>query len=294
MNVLKYFFEDLYEDYAFKGMTAEEIAKKYGLPCSKVKKWVKPWKVPTEEELRNDYVINKLSIKQMMEKYCVSRKLIVGWMGRYKIPLRHQGARKKGPIPTKEELYKMYRVDNMTMQEMAERFDVSVPTICVWLLNYDIAVKQEDNNVLMSVKELLRKMWFDEGMSMKRIANRFRVPTSTIDYWMLHYDIVPPECSPKLMLYYRLDRAMLYETYVVKDMPTWNIAYDCRVTSEEIRDCAQYYGLVRDRNLHHEMPTSVVLDAEKSNFVDADQEGDPYDGLEGDRYDVKLEDSAIQ
>ena len=104
-------------------------------------------------------------------------------------------------IPPKEVLERMYLDEGMTQKQIGSKFDVSRMTIGRQLRKYNILIKgrgvskmppkevTETLAVPIPPKEVLERMYHDEGMTQREIANEFVVSQPTVCKWFNEYGI---------------------------------------------------------------------------------------------------------
>lgn len=99
--------EDLYHKFIVLNKTRKELSLDFNAPEFMIKTWLKNYKI-------------KKDVVQTNKNKCVSNK-----------------SRTK-TIPKKEQLIEKYIVEKLSLQKVAEIFDVTIPTLRNWLKKYEI------------------------------------------------------------------------------------------------------------------------------------------------------------
>lgn len=99
-------------------------------------------RTPTKKELQFYYSEQKKSIEEVSEILKISKGSISNWLTWYDIPKHNFGPQDvKIKSITKDELYNLYVIKNLTQQKIANLFGVSESTIGRRLKKYDIQSK---------------------------------------------------------------------------------------------------------------------------------------------------------
>ena len=141
--------ENLIHLYENKNMSANQIGKLYDLSTTTILTLCKEFGVtprskgkasiihPTREELMNDYCISKLSTNDIAKKYNVSQCMISLRLKKYNIEARGKG-RVSSKVPEKEELMKLYNQEQLSLKQIAGKFEVSKQKVISWFKYHNI------------------------------------------------------------------------------------------------------------------------------------------------------------
>ena len=107
-----------------------------------------------------------------------------------------------GPSPYNEErLRRMYYDEGMTLEEMAKELGYSLTTVVSWM--DDFGLEREPGGPMPSVldenpyvvgpspynEERLRRMYYDEGMTLEQMADELDRNIQTVSGWMNDFGI---------------------------------------------------------------------------------------------------------
>lgn len=165
----------------------------------------------TREELYRLYWIEKVPTKEIAKKFNVSQGAIYQWLKKFNIPIRgkpHSEQHKKKIAQsslkfkaTKEELYELYIVQKLPVQEIANKYNVTKNTVWRWLKIYCIPLRgkfcyDETKEKLSKIKtkfnitkDELFKLYVIERKSSYEIAKMFNVSEQTVLNWLKKYNI---------------------------------------------------------------------------------------------------------
>lgn len=100
----------------------------------------------------------------------------------------------------KSTLATLYYDEGLEQKEIAEKFGVARNTISRWMSRHDISPgrglrrehpKAEQPDPEYRKKEVLERLYYDEGLTQKAIAEKFGVSHHSISRWMNHHGINP-------------------------------------------------------------------------------------------------------
>jgi transposase len=165
----------------------------------------------TREELYCLYWIEKLQTKDIAKKFNVSQGAIYRWLRKFNIPIRgkpHSEEHKRKIAQsslkfkaTKEELYELYIVQKLPVEEIANKYDVAKNTVWRWLKIYHIPLrgkivynktkeKMSKAKIKFNIsKEELFRLYVIERKSSYKIAEIFGVTGQTVLNWLKKYNI---------------------------------------------------------------------------------------------------------
>lgn len=173
-NVNRLTREELYKLYVVDGLNAYQIRDITGISTTSIGKWLKKYDIitrsmseahlggksrPCVDDLIQMYVIDELTTGSIGDKYDVSAKTVWRWLVDVGIkPRSIEESKSVGKWkPSRDELYKMYIVDNMSTIEIGEKTGFKSSAICIWLRGHDIKVR--------SVSESLAGKWVGDKSS---------------------------------------------------------------------------------------------------------------------------------
>lgn len=184
--------ETLRELYWDKGMTLREIGLHYGLSESTIHKRMEELGVPRRaagpqgkdfppaEELRELYWDKGMTLREIGLHYGLSENAVYKRMETLGIPRRSTGPRSK-ELPSKEELQKLYWEEERTLREIGDRYEVSADVIRRRMKFLGINRRAGGGRVREpSSAEELRRLYWDERLTMREIGERFGVSRQRI------------------------------------------------------------------------------------------------------------------
>jgi len=193
--------ETLRELYWEKGMTLREIGQHYGISESTVHKRMEELGVPRraagpqgkdfppEEEIRELYWEKGMTLREIGQHYGISENAVYKRMETLGIPRRSTGPRSKN-LPSEEELQKLYWEEERTLQEIGDRYKVSADVIRRRMKFLGIDRRAGGGRVRepSSVEEL-RRLYWDEQLTMREIGERYGVSRQRIHQKMEAFGI---------------------------------------------------------------------------------------------------------
>ncbi len=195
--------------------------------------------MPSEEELRD-------LLKEGQTLYQISRHFNT------KIPEIFKLGRSYGisfaydhnhiPNPTKQDLESMYIDERMTQYQISREFNVTEPTVGIWLHKYDIPTRGPNGTLVVPIppKEVLERMYIDEGMTQKQIASEFNVSYVTVGNWLRKYDISTVGRNGSKVPMPPKDELL---NYIAEGLNQHQIAEKCKVSDGLIFKWCEYYGI---------------------------------------------------
>lgn len=185
--------------YVTEGLTQYQIARKFNVHRRTIGTWLRSFDIqtrgtgtsrvliPTMDELVELYINHGMSQCQIAIKYNVSQSTVKNW-------LRDLGINTRGrpyqsdmhELPSKEELDDLYTNQEMTMEQIANIYGVSVTPIRNRLCWYGITIIGRSlYKMPIIVKEELDDLYTNKKMTIEKIAHYYGVGHSFI--WdMLH------------------------------------------------------------------------------------------------------------
>ena len=157
---------------------------------------------PSKEELEDLYYNEKLSVKEIGENYNVSRSTALKWIKDDGFDLRSRSEANrlrwqsiKSNRPTKEELERLYCDENLLQKEIASKYGVCKQVVIDWFKEDGIEARtrSEANRLRLGLdlqlsgkptKEELERLYCDENLLQKEIADLRGVSESTVRKWL--------------------------------------------------------------------------------------------------------------
>jgi len=139
---------ELYKLYWIENKSLSQIAKMYGVTKPTVIWWMNRYGIArrdrgaagklrrkpfaNRDELFRLYWTENRTLKQVALMYGTHREVVARWMDRYGIARRNRDAiveLMRKPLGTREELHKLYWIDNMSLSQIAGMYGVTTPTV---------------------------------------------------------------------------------------------------------------------------------------------------------------------
>lgn len=93
------------------------------------------------------------------------------------------------PIPTCDELDKLYNGQNVSVEELAHSLNICVLTVRRWLRYRGIKIGHKKKSHIPFSKEELAQLYCNEHMSQSKIAEKCGFSQATIGHWMIKLGI---------------------------------------------------------------------------------------------------------
>lgn len=142
------------------------------------------------------------------------------------------------PWRNEDRLKQLYITEEKTSREIADQFGCAKSTVIDWLEKYDLGPRERNNKQHpWHNEDLLRELYFEEGLNQYEIADRLGCEQVTIAKWFGRHDIDTDwEPVDKLR-----DEDWLREMYLDKELSQHEIAdrLDCGQMSVS-RWCKKY------------------------------------------------------
>lgn len=145
----------------------------------------KPSTRPDYDTLYALYVTERLTTRQISEKLGFKSKTsVLNWLKSYGIPPRdaHNGLLNRGfEPPSKEELIHLMHVEHKGYREIAEVYQVDHTAVTYWIKKYGIKpptvweTRRKGEIIAYPTQEELRKMYLEDGMTLKQIADQYNL-----------------------------------------------------------------------------------------------------------------------
>ena len=238
--------------YNEERLSTLEIAEKCNVSTSTIGNWMDRYGMerrsqnklssdsykPTEKELDQWYNEEELSTIQIAEKCNVTNGTIGKWMDKYGMERRSQNKLSSDAYkPNKEELDKWYNEERLTTIQIAEKCNVTHPTIGRWMDKYEMERRSQNklsSDAYKPNKEELHQWYNEEGQTLSEIAEKCNVIDSTIGRWMDKYEMerrpspVGQEKEPEYTIEQACEAYLKYEktTAIPVDLRTFFNIFD--------------------------------------------------------------------
>lgn len=96
------------------------------------------------------------------------------------------------PWKEPDVLRELYHGEGLTLAKVGERLDVSEATIHRWMDHHGIDRRNggvEDGNAPYRDREVLERLYVQQGLSLREIAGRFGCYNTTVHYWLKRHGI---------------------------------------------------------------------------------------------------------
>ena len=159
-----------------------------------------------------------------------------------------EGENPFGDDPWRDEdlLRDLYHSEGKTQYEIAELFDCAQCTVGCWMDKFGIETRSvaENHDNPWHDEETLRRLYYGQELTVRRIATRFDAGESTILYWMDKFGIERRD-RPKKEGQYK-DKNWL-ETQLNEEGKSYSkIAEECGVTFAAVSYWAEEFGISRE------------------------------------------------
>lgn len=157
--------------------------------------------------LRELYVEQDLSQDQIAERFGVSSSTISNW-------IRTHGIEKDDPPWRDEELLRqLYWDEELSIHEITDRLNTYADVVHRWMGRLDIPRRPDPHSDRpWHDEDLLREMYFEEGMSQQDIADHFGTTQSVICDWFRRHEIETPTYAEAGQLARRVNRTAFRTT----------------------------------------------------------------------------------
>ena len=150
--------------------------------------------------------------------------------------------------PGRDELYKLYWIENKTLTQIARVYKVSRTTVKRWMKMYSIQMKNMAELMASAIKKLgpekLRELFLVENKTRARIASMYGVSCSTVKKWLRIHGI--RKRNPRrLSSLERPSRDELYRLYWNKNMSSLKTARMYGVSYNTVLGWMKKYNIPR-------------------------------------------------
>lgn len=150
---------------------------------------------PPRRELRQKYLVDGRTLESLAKEYRVAPSTVWLWMRRDKIPLRKRGRTK--PIPSREELVRLYSEKGFTIARLASHYGVAVVTVTRWLKHHAIRRRKGGpSRVLTGREEELLRLHTEDRLHPTAIARHLGVDRHTVRRFLAEKGLRPHPAPP--------------------------------------------------------------------------------------------------
>lgn len=144
----------------------------------------------SKEKIEKLYHEERLSTQEIAERFGFCEETVRKRMIKLGIPRRTQSEARTKFSLSKDELKKMRMEDKLTLKEIAKKTEFGYGTIQSWCKKYKIPSppKKSKRKIVIPQKELER-LYYQENLTQKQIANIFNCSDSTINRLRKEYNI---------------------------------------------------------------------------------------------------------
>ena len=160
---------------------------------------------PNPAELRQKYHGEWRTLESLAQEHGVSVSTLWDWFREAGIPRRKRGYRK--PIPPRDELYRLYHDEGLTLTQLVSRYRTNINTVTRWLESYGIQRRKgAPPSHLRGREEELLRLQTEERLHPTAIARRLGVDRHAVSEWITKQGLQPHP-------------APLHPPWPVKDVP---------------------------------------------------------------------------
>lgn len=157
---------------------------------------------PDKETLYLLHVEEKLTPDEIGATLGAQGQTVRNWIHDYDIPFTSRPIKVTPPnkkdVPPEQELRSLYETQHMTTDEMAQRFNVSGPTVRKWFKFYGISARQAGTGlatrgITAPTPEELNYMIHVERLTYYQVADKYGVDFTAVPYWLDKHGIPRPQ-----------------------------------------------------------------------------------------------------
>jgi len=219
--------EILFELYEVENLSTQKISERLEVSYITSRNWLKKAgfeirtaaetillhsreNLPSKRELEDLYVVQKKSVNEIANEYNVSWDLISKEIDNAGIERRTLSESKLiisgGITPTEEELIELYVVQNMVLDEIAERYNVSRNFITKKIDEAGIEKRTLSETKLLQTGKIrpsddeLIYLYEVEEMSLTAIAKKYKFSQTTIKKWLKNAGVITRNFSEAMRI----------------------------------------------------------------------------------------------
>lgn len=178
--------------YNKRDLTDREIAEKFGCSRSTVTDWRNKFGIKSDYEVDQDLNdkerLKKLYLDQGYTTYEIADEFdcceytVRHRLKKFNIERRSKSDYVDGLLKNADELRRLYHGEHMTMSDIAELVEVGPSGVRHWMKKHGIETKRgpKEHPELSKNKQELEKLYIEDELSTREIAEMFEVDESTI------------------------------------------------------------------------------------------------------------------
>lgn len=209
----------------------------------------------SREELERMYHEKKMSASDIAQEYSTSEATVYRWMDRFDIRRRNRkesaGLAVHSKKPEKIELQRLYIIQRMSSNKIAEHYSVSAGAVIRWLTDYGIERRSTTESLKIRFdknrpsKEELENLYKNKKMNRNELADKYGVAPSTIYRWMQEDGLESRSLSEARRLVYCKNKPSKEELtdLIDQNVPLSTIAETYRVTNVTISNWAEEFNI---------------------------------------------------
>jgi len=249
--------EEIFDLYWNQKLTAKAIATKCNVSQSTILKWLKFYNIsrrapankqriqrPQKNNLYSLYWNQKLTTRAIATKYKVSQETVLKWLKFYNIPRRAPANEQRIEYPSKKKLKNLYWNQKLSLQHIADLFHVCDGTVLKWMKDYEIPRRSSRNKVIYPPPaEELKNLYWNQELSLQKIANRYNVSKATVQKWFKDYNIQKRKsCNQAIN---RPPKEELENLYCRQSLNLQQIAMMYEVSESTVTNWFKFYEILR-------------------------------------------------
>ncbi|MFB6233450.1 MAG: helix-turn-helix domain-containing protein [Haloarculaceae archaeon] len=215
--------------YCGLGLTGREVGDILGCSHDCIHRWLNRNDIEIKDPKYRDWKIienlrenDELTTEKLARRFDVSNEIIEKQHNRYQeevinngIPSRNKGPRTDSPWHDPDKLSELYQNKELSVSEIADRFDCSESTVRRWLNTFGIKSNEDKP---WTNKNILEELYIDEEMTSEEVSQELDCSKSTIIHWLNKFDISRDE-KPPLWRYEGVLRTLYLENdWTVKEI----------------------------------------------------------------------------
>jgi len=276
--------EELEKLYYEDGLGMAKIGIRFGVSHFIVRGWLNDYDIeirearklpegfvkPTRDELERMYVDEKMGTYKIAERLGANATSVFKWLRENGIETREPPRLPEGFVkPTRDELERFYVNERISVEKISKKLGVSHFTVCNWLREYDIEIRDSSEaklpeGIIKPKKQELEIMYVNEKMSAEKMGKRLGVGTTTIYSWLRENEIEIRDISEAMSIAHLPDgftkpnKEELERMYVRDGISTYKIGERLGVSNSTIINWLKKYKI--STRSHNDMSNSQFKD----------------------------------
>ena len=245
---MKISYKELYDLYWNKNLTMKEIAKKYSVHGSSVKRKMVKYEIKrrTISESKIGQTLwpdGRIFSKKTKEKMGETRKRLFK-EGKLKPIIKFK--------LTKEEIYDLYWNKKLDVSKISEKLGLGKTTIWRWIRKYNIRIRTNSEAKLKGkykpTKEELYNLYWKQGLSTVKIGKKYKVSNVSVLRWSKEYGIKIRDRGLRSSNLRLLSKEKLCDLYVKQKLTCGKIGKIYGVDDECVRTLLIHFNIKRRDN----------------------------------------------